>query len=129
MRRTVAALPLLLVLAGCGATTEAPEAPTVAGPTTPSVSLAEALQTTPAVPPPVDEDARFLALLTARHVPWESGRDAVVDAGLVCATLASDETATRDEVGSLVLPSAQLQHQRWFVDSAVEVYCPQFAAR
>jgi hypothetical protein len=118
MHRTVTALAaplLLLALAGCAASYD-PVSPL---PTPEPIPAADATQGTAAQP---DDDARFLTLLNLRRVPY-TGTSPRADASVVCADLASG-VGTRDQVAELQDFPEQSQ-RRWFVDSAVEVYCPE----
>lgn len=123
MRRTALAAPLLLLaLSGCGPSVP-PQSSLPTPDPPPPVSLADALESTPAVAPPMPgSEERFLRLLNVRLVPY-AGVNPRSDASIVCANLASG--AGWHQTVDLA-PFPDLQQRRWWVLTAVEVYCPQF---
>ena len=66
-------------------------------------------------------DERFLRLLSERGVPYV-GRNPRVEASIVCANLTLRDSR---EFAEAQAPPSDPEHQRLFVDTAIEVYCPK----
>jgi hypothetical protein len=96
----------------------------------PSVVCTMPSTTTMAAPVlPVDKDARFLALIGPQHLPAKA-MDRITDAAqYLCREIAEgDETRTSWIARVLKLaPDMTVDQATFYVNTSIEVYCPQYA--